>query len=346
LNEEKTVQGKIIAETKKAVRIQFNSGQENWIAKSTITSIFTSQRDTFQPFTIQSWVLEKNNILIEKEQVVKHIIDKVKVYHSDNLISIYGIGSYFDNDLPNSWIKHDIDLILVVKSIKNIPKEKWNKRFFPEQIQGFDVYTGYNTLEMYQDKENFKEFSGVNYKWASMEIKYSENSTLLFGEDIRNKLPDITTIAFDYDDILARGIYHLEKSLKEAYKQKSDKEIEMREFSKGIFKICFYICVYFLENFHYTSLIKIENKLKEIVKIVSGIKEIEMYLDEAKHYRVKSHFKTELEPLRKDFIKFIIDLLKKGILHKKFDNSELNIYFTKYFGGFPHLKKKLKKNYA
>ncbi len=130
------------------------------------------------------------------------------------MIAIYGIGSYFDKNLPDSWIKNDIDLILVVKSIKDIPKDKWNKRFFPEVIEGSDVFTGYNTVEMYQDKEKFKKDSGANYKWALMEIKHLENSKLLFGEDIRDKLPDITTIPFDYDDILARGVYHLKESLK------------------------------------------------------------------------------------------------------------------------------------
>ena len=153
------VQGKIIAETKKAVRLQFKSGQEHWIAKSTITSKFSSQQDTFQPFSIQSWVLEKNNIIAEEEQLVEHIIDKLSQDHSDNLIAIFGIGSYFDKNLPDTWIKNDIDLILVVKSIENIPKEIWKERFYPEKILGFDVFSGYNTLEMYQDQEKFKKDS-------------------------------------------------------------------------------------------------------------------------------------------------------------------------------------------
>ncbi len=177
-----------------------------------------------------------------------------------------------------------------------------------------------------------------------MDIKYPENSTLLYGENIRDKLPDITTIPFDYDDVLARGLYHLEKSLKETYRNNSDEDIEKREFSKGIFKICFYICVYFQENFHYTSLIEIDKRFKDIITIISGIKEIEVYFEEAQHYRMKGQFKTEFESLRGEFIIYIIDLLKRGIFHRKFDNSELHIYFTKYFGGFPHLKKKLNNN--
>ena len=337
----KKIQGKIMAETKKALRLQFKSGQEHWIAKSTISSKFNSQQETFQSFSIQLWVLEKNNILTDDEQVLNHILEKVKYQHSDNLIAIYGIGSYFDKNLPDSWIKNDIDLILVVKSIDNIPKELWKKRFFSEQIQGFDVFSGYNTQEMYQNQEKFKKFSGVNYKWALMDITYPENSILLYGDDIRDKLPDITTIPFDYDDILARGIYHLEKSLKETYKDNPKADVEQRELSKAILKLSFYICVYFVDNFHYTSIVELEKKIKEIITLVSTIKEMGVFFEEAKHFRINGNYRTEFEPLRKDFIRYIIRLLKTGILHKKFDNPDLKAFFAKYFGGFASLKKKL-----
>ncbi len=215
----------------------------------------------------------------------------------------------------------------MVKSITKIPKEKWKKRFFPEVIEGFDVFTGYNTMEMYQDKEKFKKDSGANFKWALMDIKYPENSTLLYGEDIRDKLPDITKISFDYNDLLARGVYHLEKSFKQD-------DIEMQEFSKGIFKVCFFVCVYFVEKFHFTSLIEIEKKLKEIVTVVSALKEFETYFEEAKHFRMKGKFKTEFESLRSDFIIYIIRLLKQGAFHRRFDNDEIKIFLTRYFGGF------------
>jgi len=341
-NNIKKVQAKIIAETKKALRLQFKLGQEHWIAKSTISSKFNSQQGTFQSFSIQLWVLEKNNILTDEEQVLNHIIEKLKEQHSDNLIALFGIGSYFDKNLPDSWIKNDIDLILVVKSLNDIPREKWDKRFYPEKIQGLDVFTGYNTLEMYQDVDKFKKNSGANYKWALLEIKYPENSKLLFGDDIRDKLPDITTIPFEYDDLLARGVYHLEKSLKETYKDEHEEDIEQKELSKSIFKLSFYVCVYFLENFHHTSVIEIEKKIKEIITMVSAIKKMEAFFEEAKHYRMKGQHRTEFEPLRKDFIIYIIKLLKTGILHRKFDNSELKLFFTKYFGGFVSLKKKLR----
>ena len=43
---------------------------------------------------------------------------------SENIISIYGIGSFFDRKLPDNWIKNDIDMICIciVKNIEKIPK--------------------------------------------------------------------------------------------------------------------------------------------------------------------------------------------------------------------------------
>jgi len=36
-----------------------------------------------------------------------------------------------------------------VKSIEKIPKEDWDKRFYPQTVEGYDLFTGYNTVEMY-----------------------------------------------------------------------------------------------------------------------------------------------------------------------------------------------------
>jgi len=66
---------------------------------------------------------------------------------------------------------------------------------------------------------------------------------------------------------------------------------------------------------------------------------IEKYQTKAKnkarnfYAQIKYSFNTHI---------YLIKLLKIGILHRKFDNSELTIFFTKYFGGFASLKKKLR----
>jgi len=335
------IEGMIVAETEKALLIKFKSEKQAWIPKSTIESKFTSDKTIFQTFLIERWVLEKNKIIIDEDSLVKNIVETLANRHSDNLIAIYGIGSFFDKNLPETWIKNDMDLILVVKSIENIPKEEWDKRFYPRTIGGHNVFTGYNTIEMFQNKEKFTELSGASYEWALIEIKNPENSQLLYGEDIRNKLPDITSLDFDYDDILARGLYHIEKSLK----GESDASI-IRELSKAIFKTAFYLCVYFVDSFRFTSLVEIGKKLEDIIQLIIPLKSFRKFFEEAKLYRTAGKFSMDYEPLRNKFITYIFSLMKQGILHRKIDGGELDIFLTKYFGGFPLLLRfqdKLKK---
>jgi len=57
----------IIFETSKALRLQFPSGEESWIPKSTIKSHFNSSNKGEQKFFIDSWILEKNQIATRAE---------------------------------------------------------------------------------------------------------------------------------------------------------------------------------------------------------------------------------------------------------------------------------------
>jgi RNase P/RNase MRP subunit p29 len=337
LSEVTKIEGRLVAETEKAVLINFGSGREVWIPKSTLKAEFKRNKNISQKFSIDTWVLEKNNVIIDEDHLVKELVGKIKARHKDDLIAIYGIGSFFDKNLPSNWIKNDIDLILVVKSIENIPKEHWDRRFYSEDLEGFEVFSGYNTLEMYQNKDKFKEFSGANYKWAILEIKLPENSKLLYGKDIRDQLREITTLTFDYDDLLARSFYHVEKSLREKG------QIAENELSKAIFKTSFYLCVYFMENFSSTSIIEIAKKIKEIVEIIRPLKDIEIFFEEAITYRSTGQFKTDFTTLQKEYINFLISLLKTGALHRKIEKTELRTYFTKFFGGFPNLIRFLEK---
>ena len=331
-----SIEGRVLKESDKAVLIKFKSRGEHWIPKSTLKSKFIPDTTDYQIFTIDTWVLKKNKI-VDENLLIRKIVNNVKTHHSDNLIAVYGIGSFFDENLPLMWIKNDIDLILVVKSIEEIPKKDWNNRYYSEEIEGYEVFIWYNTLEMYQNEQKFKEFSGANYKWALMEIKNPKNSKFLHGKDIRDKLPDFTNLKFDYDDILARRLYHIEKSLR-------GKDINpMSEFSKAIFKIAFYFCAFFVENYSYTSIIEIGKKIKEIVDVIRSIKDIEMYFEEAVTFRSIGQFKTDFKTLQKEFITLIVSLLESGVLHRKIENTDLKTYFTKYFGGFPYLIRFLKK---
>lgn len=330
------IKGKIIAETEKAIRIAFKSGHEGWIPKSTIKSDIESNKDSVQEFLVDTWVLEKNKIPLTDQPALPKIIEELKKTHSDNLIAIYGIGSFFDKSLPESWKKNDVDIIIIVKSIDKIPKTIWDKRFYSKKVDEYDVFYGYNTIEMYQNKDKFRKTSGANYEWALIEIKNPNNSELLHGKDIRNQLPDITSLTFDYDDILVRGLYHLEKSFK------GEDEFAMNETSKAVFKIAFYLCVYFTDSFRSTSLIEIEKKLADIIEIITPLKSFKKYIEESKSFRTTGKFSMDYNPFREKIISYMYSILKQGILHRKIEGKELVVYLTKYFGGFPFLKRRLK----
>jgi hypothetical protein len=331
------IEGKLVAETEKALLIKFKSGKEEWIPKSTLQSQHKPDMKDFQFFIFETWVLEKKGLIINEKALLQQIVRDLKSHHSENLISIYGIGSFFDRNLPISWTKTDIDLILIVKSIEDIPEEDWKKRFYPRSINGFDVFLGYNTIKMYHNKENFKEFSVANYEWALIELTNPENSELLHGQDIRDHLPPSDHLDFDFDDIIARGIYHIEKSLRE-----KDDNIAMRELSKSIFKTGFYCCLFFARNFKHTSFIEIKKQLKSLNNPI--VNKITGYFEEALIYREIDQFKRDFKTLRNDYTQFIINSLLSGKLHRKLTSSELKIFFTKYFGGFPLIIRAFKIN--
>ena len=64
-----------------------------------------------------------------------------------SIISIYGIGSYFDDKIPSNWIKNDIDLIIVAKNLDEVPfNEKMTARFILKKIGDVEVFMGFNTI--------------------------------------------------------------------------------------------------------------------------------------------------------------------------------------------------------
>jgi hypothetical protein len=275
-----------------------------------------------------------------EDPVINIVLEDLLARYKNNIIAIYGIGSYFDEEIPASMIKPDIDIVVIAKSLDPFPKVDWTDvRFSRRKIEGKKVWIGFNTLEGFQNKEIFCKQSFSNYEWSVLDIKYPENSSLLYGKDIRDQLLDIERSQFDFGDILARSLYHLDKSLGER-----DQNIAMREFSKGVFKTGFYLCIYFKEGFRHTGIQQIGYKLKEICKIVKKIEDILGYFEETIIYRSTGHFMTEFEKLRKEFINFIFSLLETGGLHKKMTASELKDYLATSFSGFSHLIYFLKKS--
>ncbi len=99
------IKGKVIATTDKAVLIELTTAKELWFPFSKIhsTNDYT-KKEISQEILIDAWILESNNIPLD--YLIDSLIKNIKTYHGDNLISIFGIGSYFDDNLPASWKKN------------------------------------------------------------------------------------------------------------------------------------------------------------------------------------------------------------------------------------------------
>ena len=69
------------------------------------------------------------NKIQTKDKIISNIITYLEDNFKDNIISVFGIGSYFDKALPSDWNITDIDVIVVVKSLNEIPKLEWTEVF-------------------------------------------------------------------------------------------------------------------------------------------------------------------------------------------------------------------------
>ncbi|MBY9010773.1 MAG: hypothetical protein KGD70_00185 [Candidatus Lokiarchaeota archaeon] len=282
------------------------------------------------------------NKIKTKNSIISIIIDYLEDSFKDNIISVYGIGSYFDKTLPSDWKITDIDVIVIVNSFDKIPKHEWTEvRYETKNIKNSKVWLGYNTLQGLKKKNEFTHESFANYEWSVLDLKCPENSQLLYGNDIRSQLPKISDLIYDFDDIFTRSLYHLNKSLKET--NSSEKSlISKREFTKAVFKFGFYLCKYFDKSYYLTSVLntsthianlQIDNKIK---------KNIQYFIKESKIFRRTDKFSTNFKILRKNFIFFIFSLLRNGSLHRKLEFQELVNYLEKKFNGLPYLTRYIK----
>ena len=196
------------------------------------------------------------------------------------------------------------------------------------------------TLKGIKDRKQFKNRSFTNYEWSLLDLKLPQNSALLYGRNVRDELPGITALKFDYDDILIRSFYHLNNSFKEKITPKA-----MREFTKGVFKFGFYLCVYFDPQFRFTSIVSIAEKIKLLVSSdkIDSIINFKAYLEEAVIYRMTSEFKSEFESLRDDFVKFAFSSLESGSVRQKMDKTELIGLLSVSFSGLAYLVRFVRK---
>ena len=193
---------------------------------------------------------------------------------------------------------------------------------------------------------SFKQ-SFSNYEWSLLDLKLPENSKLLYGQDIRDQLPDIAHVEFDFDNILARSLYHLDKSLKEEIVSKN-LDRSMKDFTKGVFKFGFYLCIYFDKTFRLTSIRAIANKIEELTKQGKLDEKMLEAIKDSIFFRRTSMFTKDYRKLKDTFILQIFSLVGKGQLHKKMNFDELIQFLKDWFRGLRYLvdfAKKLKKQY-
>lgn len=282
------------------------------------------------------------NKIKTKDSIISNIINYLEDSFSDNIISVYGIGSYFDETLPFDWKITDIDIIVIVNSFNNIPKLEWTEvRYETKNIENFNVWLGYNTLQGLKEKEVFAHESFANYEWSLLDLKCQENSQLLYGKDIRNQLPRISDLKYDFDDIFVRSLYHLDKSLKESRSSKKPL-VSKREFTKAVFKFGFYLCKYFDKHYYLTSVLSISIHIDNLQIADSIRKNMLHFMKESNIFRRTDKFSIDFKILRKNFIFFIFSLLRNGTLHRKLEFQELVNYLGKKFNGLPYLIRYLK----
>ena len=282
------------------------------------------------------------NKIKTKDRIISNIINYLEDSFRDNIISVYGIGSYFDETLPFDWKITDIDIIVIVNSFNNIPKLEWTEvRYETKNIENFNVWLGYNTLQGLKEKEMFAHESFANYEWSLLDLKRQENSQLLYGKDIRNQLPKISDLKYDFDDIFVRSLYHLDKSLKESRSSKKPL-VSKREFTKAVFKFGFYLCKYFDKHYYLTSVLSISIHIDNLQIADSIRKNMLHFMKESNIFRRTDKFSIDFKILRKNFIFFIFSLLRNGTLHRKLEFQELVNYLGKKFNGLPYLIRYLK----
>jgi len=277
------------------------------------------------------------------DNITTSIIKYLQTNLKGEIISIFGIGSYFDKNLPSDWRNTDIDVIVIVSTLDKITKLDWTDVCY--EVRKFDshyVWIGYNTIQGLKNKELFVQESFANYEWSLMDLKFKENSQLLYGKDIREQVPDPFSFRFDYNDILARCLYHLDKSLK-ASKNPENSTKAMVEFTKAVFKFGFYMCLFFNKRYYLTSVHSVSLQLNNLLLDNNIQKSMLNFMSESIIYRRTNKFSKKFEILRKNYILFTLSLLRSGILHRKYEFQELLTFLKNRFNGMPYLITYLKK---
>ena len=210
------------------------------------------------------------------------------------------------------------------------------------KIEGFNIWFGFNSLEGIRNKERFKQESFANYEWSIIDLKCKENSQLLYGKDIRDFLPDLTSLKMDYDDIFARSLYHLNKSFASA-KNKEQLLKAKIELTKAIFKFGFYFCILHDPQFYFTSMPEIFLKLQHLNLKKLDMQILQNLFQEAVHFRKNNQFITNFKSVQINLTFLILSLIKSDKLHITLTYDQFIIYLEEKFNGLYNVIHFLKK---
>ena len=91
-----------------------------------------------------------------RDPLIKEVLGDLESRFSGHVVSVFGIGSYFDESLPPKWIKNDVDLVVIVDSLEAIPKQNWVKiRCEKKRVGDKEVWIGFNSLQGIKDRDQF-----------------------------------------------------------------------------------------------------------------------------------------------------------------------------------------------
>ena len=80
------------------------------------------------------------------DPLIKNVLTDLTSRFSKHIVSVFGIGSYFNDDLPSNWIKNDVDLVVIVDSLEIVPKQDWTEvRYEKKRIGDKEIWMGFNT---------------------------------------------------------------------------------------------------------------------------------------------------------------------------------------------------------
>ncbi len=79
-----------------------------------------------------------------QDTLIKNILNNLESRFSKHIVSVFGIGSYFNDDLPSNWIKNDVDLVVIVDSLEIVPKQDWTEvRYEKKRIDDKEIWIGF-----------------------------------------------------------------------------------------------------------------------------------------------------------------------------------------------------------